>query len=41
VVRNDGGLSGYRWGVERKRILLDAEAQALLKDEEESAHERP
>jgi AraC family transcriptional regulator of adaptative response/methylated-DNA-[protein]-cysteine methyltransferase len=28
VVRNDGGLSGYRWGVQRKRALLDREAQA-------------
>ncbi len=27
VVRTDGGLSGYRWGVERKRALLDKEAQ--------------
>ncbi len=27
VVRTDGGLSGYRWGVERKRALLDREAQ--------------
>jgi AraC family transcriptional regulator of adaptative response/methylated-DNA-[protein]-cysteine methyltransferase len=28
VVRNDGGLSGYRWGVERKRALLKREADS-------------
>jgi AraC family transcriptional regulator of adaptative response/methylated-DNA-[protein]-cysteine methyltransferase len=27
VVRNDGALSGYRWGVERKRTLLERERE--------------
>jgi AraC family transcriptional regulator of adaptative response/methylated-DNA-[protein]-cysteine methyltransferase len=26
VVRNDGALAGYRWGVERKHSLLKKEA---------------
>jgi AraC family transcriptional regulator of adaptative response/methylated-DNA-[protein]-cysteine methyltransferase len=27
VVRSDGALSGYRWGIARKRALLEREAR--------------
>lgn len=30
VVRRDGGLAGYRWGLERKRMLLDRETQRAV-----------
>jgi len=29
VVRSDGGISGYRWGVENKRMLIAREAKAV------------
>ena len=29
VVRNDGALSGYAWGVDRKRLLIDREAASI------------
>jgi len=29
VVRSNGGLGGYRWGIERKQALLDRESNAI------------
>jgi AraC family transcriptional regulator, regulatory protein of adaptative response / methylated-DNA-[protein]-cysteine methyltransferase len=30
VLRSDGGLGGYRWGLERKRLLIDAERRRSI-----------
>jgi AraC family transcriptional regulator of adaptative response/methylated-DNA-[protein]-cysteine methyltransferase len=38
VVRNDGSLSGYRWGVHRKRTLIEREAQ--MDTRSEASHEQ-
>ena len=37
VVRSDGKLSGYRWGIERKRELLSREAAAIPIDSPDAA----
>jgi AraC family transcriptional regulator of adaptative response/methylated-DNA-[protein]-cysteine methyltransferase len=41
VVRENGGLGGYRWGVQRKRSLLNQEAQGAVSGvgQDESADE--
>lgn len=33
ILRGDGGLGGYRWGLDRKRALLDAERGRAFKAE--------
>jgi AraC family transcriptional regulator of adaptative response/methylated-DNA-[protein]-cysteine methyltransferase len=30
IVKKDGSISGYRWGVKRKRALLEREHRARL-----------
>jgi AraC family transcriptional regulator, regulatory protein of adaptative response / methylated-DNA-[protein]-cysteine methyltransferase len=39
VVRADGTVSGYRWGVDRKRRLLDREQQAADRDDPFRTHD--
>lgn len=38
VVRNNGVLSGYRWGIERKRALLDREARRATRASIDHVH---
>ncbi len=33
VIRGDGGLGGYRWGLHRKRTLLEVEREATLRNQ--------
>jgi AraC family transcriptional regulator of adaptative response/methylated-DNA-[protein]-cysteine methyltransferase len=37
VVREDGGLGGYRWGLGRKQALLDREKGAAGHERREKA----
>ena len=37
VLRGDGGLGGYRWGIERKRALIDGERAATRSQTTQSA----
>ena len=34
ILRSDGGLGGYRWGIDRKRALLDMERSRIAPDSE-------
>jgi AraC family transcriptional regulator of adaptative response/methylated-DNA-[protein]-cysteine methyltransferase len=36
VIAKNGDMAGYRWGVQRKRVLLEREQSALLEQEQVS-----
>ena len=38
AVRKNGALAGYRWGVARKRVLLEREARALRQQYQSALH---
>lgn len=41
VIRGDGGMGGYRWGLERKRSLIAQERAAWAGDQETRATQTP
>jgi AraC family transcriptional regulator of adaptative response/methylated-DNA-[protein]-cysteine methyltransferase len=40
VIRGDGGMGGYRWGIERKRGLIAQERAARAGDKKPQAKSR-
>jgi alkylated DNA nucleotide flippase Atl1 len=40
IVGATGSLTGYRWGVERKRMLLEAESRTIIAKEDSNASYR-
>jgi AraC family transcriptional regulator of adaptative response/methylated-DNA-[protein]-cysteine methyltransferase len=36
VLRGDGGLGGYRWGLERKRALIEQESKRAEEERTEA-----
>lgn len=41
VVRSNGDLAGYRWGLDRKKALLEMEASGMSEEDRTSSHAEP